>query len=111
MNKKTYFLFSFIVLLAFSSCKKETQIVNQPVVDNYIYGVNGENLYQSNVEKDKSGIQEESGQGYVHELDSDEPVPAKKSDSDSDGYDDEEFKDQTQDISPLMESNKGNTME
>jgi hypothetical protein len=59
MITKTNFLFIFIAFLAFSSCKKETTVINQPVVDNYIYGVNGENLYQSNVEKDKQKTSEQ----------------------------------------------------
>lgn len=48
-----YLLFAFICLLAFSSCKKETTINKQTVVDNYLYEINGETLYQSNVEKTK----------------------------------------------------------
>ena len=59
MITKTNFLLFFIVLMAFSSCKKETTVINQPVVDNYIYGVNGENLYQSNVEKNKQKTTEQ----------------------------------------------------
>ncbi len=59
MITKTKILLFFIVFLAFSSCKKETTVINQPVVDNYIYGVTGENLYQSNVEKNKQKTSEQ----------------------------------------------------
>ena len=59
MITKTNFLLFFIAVFLFSSCKKETTIVNQPVVDNYIYDINGENLYQSNVEKDKQKTSEQ----------------------------------------------------
>lgn len=59
MTSITKYLFLFFALLAFSSCKKETTVINQPVVDNYIYGVNGENLYQSNVEKNKQKTPEQ----------------------------------------------------
>lgn len=49
--------FPFILMmglfLAFSSCKKQTNIVNENVVDNYIYDVNGEVVYQSNAEKNR----------------------------------------------------------
>ena len=59
MNLKTNFLLIFIAVFLFSSCKKETQVINQPVVDNYIYGVNIENIYQSNVEKNKQKTSEQ----------------------------------------------------
>ena len=59
MTKYINILLIFIALLAFSSCKKETTVIKQPVVDNYIYGVNGENLYQSNVAKNKQKSSEQ----------------------------------------------------
>ena len=59
MNFKINTLLIFIALMTFSACKKETNVIKQPVVDNYIYGVNGENLYQSNVEKDKQKTSEQ----------------------------------------------------
>lgn len=59
MITKANFLLIFIAFIAFSSCKKETNVINQPVVDNYIYGVNGENLYQSNAEKEKQKTSEQ----------------------------------------------------
>ena len=49
-----------ILLLATTSCKKETTTIHNPEVD-YIYNVNGENLYQSNADKDK----EKSTEQYV----------------------------------------------
>jgi len=59
MITKTNLLLLFITVLTFTSCKKETEVINQPVIDNYIYGINGENLYQSNVEKDKQKTSEQ----------------------------------------------------
>jgi len=52
MKKQILFLATALVLIL-SACKKETTYVNQTVVDNYIYAVDGEELYQSNIEKDK----------------------------------------------------------
>lgn len=46
-------------MLAFSACKKETEVIKQPVVDNYIYNINGETLYASNVEKNKQKSSEQ----------------------------------------------------
>ena len=59
MITKTNLLLIFITILTFTSCKKETEVITQPVIDNYIYGVNGEILYQSNVEKDKQKTSEQ----------------------------------------------------
>ncbi len=59
MISKTNILLFFIALFTFSACKKETSVTKQTVVDNYIYGVNGENLYQSNVEKNKQKTAEQ----------------------------------------------------
>ncbi|MBR9922731.1 MAG: hypothetical protein GYB31_18020 [Bacteroidetes bacterium] len=42
-----------LLVLAVSSCKKETYVTKETVVDNYIYGLDGETLYHSNVEKTK----------------------------------------------------------
>lgn len=52
-----------VILLLFSilSCTKETITQNTPVVDEYLYEINGETLYQSNLEKDK----EKSSEQYV----------------------------------------------
>ena len=57
--KNQYFLFVLLSLIVFSSCKKETAITKQNVVDNYIYEVDGENLYQSNVGKTKQKTAEQ----------------------------------------------------
>ncbi len=46
-------------MLAFSACKKETEVIKQPEVDNYIYNINGETLYASNVEKNKQKSSEQ----------------------------------------------------
>ena len=53
MAKKNLLLILTALLFTVTACKKETTYVNQTVVDNNIYGVEGEELYQSNVEKDK----------------------------------------------------------
>lgn len=58
---KKYILYIALIALAFTSCKKETTTVYQTEVDNYIYGVDGENLYQSNAEKTK----QKSSEQYV----------------------------------------------
>lgn len=42
---------TLLLLLFLSGCKTETLIVQETVVDNYIYGVDGESVYTSNVEK------------------------------------------------------------
>ena len=52
IKKSCFFAFTVAMpLLMLMSCKKETQLVTQPTVDNYIYEVNNEVVYQSNVEK------------------------------------------------------------
>ncbi|MCB0703762.1 MAG: hypothetical protein KDC34_00565 [Saprospiraceae bacterium] len=53
----------FLLLLCFglSSCKKETIVNKETVVDNYIYGINNEEVYQSNVEKTK----QKSAEQYI----------------------------------------------
>jgi len=53
MIKKQLLLLLVASTVLFSACKKETTYVNQTVVDNHIYDVNGEELYQSNVDKNK----------------------------------------------------------
>ena len=58
---KKYILYSLLFTLAFTSCKKDTVTIHDTTVDNYIYGVNGENLYQSNAEKNK----QKSSEQYV----------------------------------------------
>ncbi|MFK7806535.1 MAG: hypothetical protein AB8F74_01920 [Saprospiraceae bacterium] len=50
-----------LCLLLFSSCKKETTTIHTPQVDNYVYDITGENIYQSNADKNK----EKSTEQYV----------------------------------------------
>ena len=40
-----------MTVLVLSSCKKETKVVNETVVDNYIYEVDQVAVYQDNIEK------------------------------------------------------------
>ena len=40
-----------MTILVLSSCKKETKVVNETVVDNYIYEVDQVAVYQDNIEK------------------------------------------------------------
>jgi len=40
-----------LLLLLLSGCRTETLIIRETEVDNYIYGVDGETIYTSNVEK------------------------------------------------------------
>ena len=54
-------LFLLAAVLSFSACKKETYLTTETVVDNYIYGVEGEVVYQSNAEKTK----EKSTEQYI----------------------------------------------
>lgn len=49
-NRILYFLFSMGILLTFSNCKKEIVTQNEVNTD-YIYNVDNEVIYQSNVEK------------------------------------------------------------
>ncbi|MFT4665857.1 MAG: hypothetical protein ACI8YQ_001412 [Polaribacter sp.] len=63
MKKNNHIQYLFLVaalLLSTASCKKETTTIHNPEVD-YIYNVNGENLYQSNADKNK----EKSSEQYV----------------------------------------------
>jgi len=60
MKKQILFLATALFFIL-SGCKKETTYVNQTVVDNYVYAIDGEELYQSNVEKDK----EKSSEQYL----------------------------------------------
>jgi len=53
-------LFLVTLLTITTSCKKETTTIHNTDVD-YIYDVNGENIYQSNAEKNK----EKSSEQYV----------------------------------------------
>jgi hypothetical protein len=46
-----FFLFIFSALFALSSCKKETKVINETVVDNYVYEINQVAVYQNNIEK------------------------------------------------------------
>lgn len=49
--KKIYLFIA--VLIFFSACKKQTEIVTTQVVDNVIYQVGGTAVYQDNSEKNK----------------------------------------------------------
>lgn len=53
MNNRYTHLFFLLAILFFSSCKKDTQVIQQPVIDGYIYDVDSEPLYQSSAEKNK----------------------------------------------------------
>jgi len=51
---RTILTFIFVATLMFATgCKKETVLIDQTVVDNYIYDVGGQAIYQSNLEKNK----------------------------------------------------------
>ena len=52
-NKYFYFLLIISITFLFYSCKKEKHIINQPIIDDYIFDVNSEPVYQSNAEKNK----------------------------------------------------------
>ncbi len=52
-------LLIFILPLLIISCKKETRIIREEVIDGYIYTVNSEPVYQSNVEKTKQKTTEQ----------------------------------------------------
>ena len=58
---KKYLLCAFLFALAFTSCKKETTTIHETTIDNHVYGVDGENLYQSNANKNK----QKSAEQYV----------------------------------------------
>ncbi len=63
MKKNNHIQLLFLPLLLLvltTSCKKETTTIHNSEVD-YIYNVNGENLYQSNADKNK----EKSSEQYV----------------------------------------------
>lgn len=60
MQKFSYVFICF-VFISFFSCKNEKTIITEPVVDNYIYNLDGEELYQSNAEKDK----QKSAEQYI----------------------------------------------
>ncbi len=51
MKNTSFLIISLIFVL--SSCKKNTQIINQKIVDNVIYEVRNEVIYQDNSEKTK----------------------------------------------------------
>lgn len=51
--KNINLLFLLIGFLALNACKKETEVLKTPQVDNYIYEIGGESVYASNVEKTK----------------------------------------------------------
>ena len=60
-------LFTLTFLLTFSACKKETKVINETVVDNYIYEVNQVAVYQSNIEKTRQKTSEAYLSGmYAH---------------------------------------------
>jgi hypothetical protein len=52
-NKYFYFLLIISITFIFYSCKKEKYIINQAIIDDYIFDVNSEPVYQSNAEKNK----------------------------------------------------------
>ncbi len=56
MRYRIYFLFIFLALF---SCKKEKETIYNPVIDNYVYEINGEEVYSSNIEKDKQKTPEQ----------------------------------------------------
>lgn len=43
----------FLTLIFISSCRKETTIIDENYVDNYIYEIEGDKIYQSNAEKNR----------------------------------------------------------
>ena len=52
--KTRYFIQLLLsLLLILPACKKETSVIKEPLIDNYIYNLNGEQLYQSSAEKNK----------------------------------------------------------
>ena len=51
--KYAHLIFLFVGFVAFSSCKKNTEVIREPIVDNYIYEVTPQVIYQSNAEKTK----------------------------------------------------------
>ncbi len=59
MNSRIIFQYLLILLVGFSACKKETTVVKEPLIDNYIYAVDGEKLYQSSAEKTKQKTPEQ----------------------------------------------------
>lgn len=50
-TKPIFFLALFV--LAITGCKKETVLFNEIIVDNYVYDVGGQAVYQTNLEKTK----------------------------------------------------------
>lgn len=53
--KSLFFLFAITLF----SCGKETTLTTQPIVDNYIFEVDGENIYQSSIQKNKQKTPEQ----------------------------------------------------
>ncbi|MCB0618969.1 MAG: hypothetical protein KDC43_20270 [Saprospiraceae bacterium] len=53
------FMLLALTSLLLGACKKETEVVRETVPDNYIYEINGQTLYQSNVEKTKQKSSEQ----------------------------------------------------
>jgi len=61
-----YFIL-IIFTIFFFSCRTDTTIINESIVDNYIYDINLEKIYQSNLDKTKSKTSEQFiGTIYSH---------------------------------------------
>lgn len=62
MNKmKQYLTYSVLLVFVITlfGCQKETTLTTNPIVDNYIYDVNGEIVYQSSLQKNKQKTPEQ----------------------------------------------------
>ena len=59
MKFNLYVVLFFLSAITMFSCRKETTLTTNPVVDNYVYDVNGESIYQSALEKNKQKTPEQ----------------------------------------------------
>ncbi len=59
MNRFYYLIYFLSFSFFFFSCKKETEIIQQPIVDDYIFNVDSEPVYQSSAEKTKEKTSEQ----------------------------------------------------
>lgn len=59
MSKYLYQSIFILLAITIFGCKKETTLTTNPVVDNYIYDVNGETIYQSSLQKNKQKTPEQ----------------------------------------------------
>lgn len=57
MKAKTIIL--ALAVLTLGACKRETTIIRETIPDNYIYGIEGDTIYQSNAEKTKQKSSEQ----------------------------------------------------